>query len=360
MSEQVVTKRRDADEIGRALQPWLSRQLFGQSLEDLDVAAPNGHGFSNDTVMVDATVDGRCVPLVVQAAPTGPGLFPEYPIERMAAIQRDLRDHSDVPIANVRWFEADSSVLGAPFYVMDKIDGLVPDESPTSYHCSGWVFEATAEQRRKMWLSMLEAMGGLHRVDVATHFPYLTASRWGMSLDADPAAERVRQWRDFTVWASETGSPPQRLMDAWDILAKTLPARPDRLSISWGDAKLGNIMFRDFDVVALLDWELCGVGAAEEDLTGQLAVDAVLASISPTARIDGFLSSDQTVTAYQEILQRDLIGTEWWYVFALAKMAAEVHRLLLRSQQLGAIPAGLDIEAVNIALPLLGESLVRL
>jgi aminoglycoside phosphotransferase (APT) family kinase protein len=360
MSGQVVTKRRDADEIGRALQPWLSRQLAGRSLDALNVTAPSGHGFSNDTVMVDATVDGRCVPLVVQAAPTGPGLFPEYPIERMAAIQRDLRDHSDVPIANVRWFEADSSVLGAPFYVMDKIDGLVPDESPTSYHCSGWVFEATAEQRRKMWLSMLEAMGGLHRVDVATHFPYLTASRWGMSLDADPAAERVRQWRDFTVWASETGSPPQRLMDAWDILAKTLPARPDRLSISWGDAKLGNIMFRDFDVVALLDWELCGVGAAEEDLTGQLAVDAVLASISPTARIDGFLSSDQTVTAYQEILQRDLIGTEWWYVFALAKMAAEVHRLLLRSQQLGAIPAGLDIEAVNIALPLLGESLVRL
>ncbi len=360
MSGQVVTKRRDADEIGRALQPWLSRQLTGQSLEDLDVKAPSGHGFSNDTVMVNATVDGRSVPLVVQAAPSGPGLFPEYPIARMAAVQRDLRDHSDVPIANVRWFEANSSVLGAPFYVMDRIDGLVPDEAPTSYHCSGWVFDATAEQRRQMWLSMLDAMGTLHRVDVATHFPYLTDSRWGMSLEADPAAERVRQWRDFTVWASETGSPPPRLMDAWDLLAKTSPSRPDHLSINWGDAKLGNTMFRDFDVVALLDWELCGVSAAEEDLTGLLAVDAVLASISPTARIDGFLSHDETVTAYEEILQRDLIGTDWWYVFALAKMAAEVHRLLLRSQQLGAIPDGVDIEAVNIALPMLGEALGRI
>jgi aminoglycoside phosphotransferase (APT) family kinase protein len=360
MSGQVVTKRRDADELARALQPWLSRQLAGQSLEDLDVTAPSGHGFSNDTVMVDATVDGRCVPLVVQAAPTGPGLFPEYPIGRMAAVQRDLRDHSDVPIANVRWFEADWSVLGAPFYVMDRIDGLVPDESPTSYHCGGWVFDATAEQRRKMWLSTLEAMGRLHSVDVATHFLYLTATRWGMALDADPAAERVRQWQDFTVWASETGTPPRRLMDAWDMLGKTLPARPDRLSINWGDAKLGNLMFRDFDVAALLDWELCGVGPAEEDLTGFIAVDAVLASISPTARIDGFLSHDETITAYQEILQRELIGTDWWYVFALAKMAAEVHRLLLRSQQLGAIPDHVDIEAVNIALPLLGEALGRL
>ena len=310
--------------------------------------------------MVEATVDGRCVPLVVQAAPTGPGLFPEYPIGRMAAVQRDLRDHSDVPIANVRWFEADASVLGAPFYVMDRIDGLVPDESPLAYHRSGWVFEATVQQRRQMWLSMLEAMGRLHRVDVATHFPYLTATRWGMSLDADPAAERIRRWRDFTIWAAETGTPPRRLMDAWDALEKTQPARPDRLSINWGDAKLGNILFRDFEVVALLDWELCGVGAAEEDLTGQIAVDAVLATLSPTSRVDGFLSHEETVTAYQEILQRELIGTEWWYVFALAKMAAEVHRLLLRSQQMGAIPEGADLEAVNIAIPLLSDALGRL
>jgi aminoglycoside phosphotransferase (APT) family kinase protein len=360
MPEQVVTKRRDADEMARALEPWLSQQLAGQQLDGLHVAAPSGHGFSNDTVMADAIVDGAPLPLVVQAAPTGPGLFPEYPIGRMAAVQRDLRDHSDVPVANVLWFEDDSAILGAPFYVMDRIDGFVPDESPAPYHCSGWVFDATVEQRRRMWLSMLDAMGRLHRVDVAGHFPYLTTTRWGMPLDADPAAERVRQWRDFTVWASEGGDPPRPLMDAWDALAKTLPPRPGKLSICWGDAKLGNILFRDFDVAALLDWELCGVSAAEEDLTGQLAVDAVLASVAPTSRIDGFLTHDETITGYQKILQRELVGTDWWYVFALAKMGAEIHRLLLRSQQLGAIPAGVDIEAVNVAIPILGEELGRL
>ena len=360
MDGQVVTKRRDADDMSRALQPWLARQLSGQNLDSLTVAAPSGHGFSNDTVMADAIVDGASLPLVVQAAPTGPGLFPEYPIERMAAVQRDLRDHSDVPVANVRWFEGDASVLGAPFYVMDRIAGLVPDESPASYHSHGWVFDANEQQRRQMWASLLNAMGRLHRVDVAAHFPYLTTTRWGMSLDADPAAERVRQWRDFTVWAAETGHAPRLLMDAWDILANALPSRPPALSICWGDAKLGNILFQDFEVAALLDWELCGVSAAEEDLTGFLAVDAVLATVSPTGRIDGFHSHDETITAYQEVLQRELIGTDWWYVFALAKMAAEVHRLLLRSQQLGAIPDGVDIEAVNIALPHLGAALGRL
>ena len=359
MPGQVVTKRRDADELARALEPWLAQHLSGR-LDGLDVAAPSGHGFSNDTVMADAVVDGARLPLVVQAAPTGPGLFPEYPIERMASVQRDLRDHSDVPVANVRWFEGDASVLGAPFYVMDRIDGLVPDESPAPYHGAGWVFDATAEQRRHMWLSMIEAMGRLHRVDVATHFSYLTTTRWGMALDADPAAERVRQWRDFTVWASETGDPPRPLMDAWDILAKTLPPKPTHLSICWGDAKLGNILFRDFEVVALLDWELCGVSAAEEDLTGQLAVDTVLASVSPASRIDGFLSHEETITAYQEILQRELVGTELVVRVRAGEDGGRSAPAPVAVAKLGAIPGGVDIEAVNIAIPMLGDALGRL
>lgn len=201
-------------------------------------------------------------------------------------------------------------------------------------------------------------MGRLHRLEVATHFPYLTTTRWGMPLDADPAAQRVRQWREFTVWASETGPPPRQLMDAWDILAKTLPPRPESLSICWGDSKLGNIMFRDFEVVALLDWELRGVSAAEEDLLGQLAVDAVLAGVdSSVSRIDGFLSHEETLAAYPEILRRGLVGTEWWYLFSLAKMAAQIHRLLVQSKQQGKIPGGVDIAAVNIALPHLREAL---
>ena len=52
----------------------------------------------------------------------GEGLFPEYQIARMARIQRDLRQHSDVPVATVRWQEEDWAPLGAPFYVMDRVD----------------------------------------------------------------------------------------------------------------------------------------------------------------------------------------------------------------------------------------------
>jgi aminoglycoside phosphotransferase (APT) family kinase protein len=353
----LTTKRRDPAEVRRALESWLPPRLGGRQLDSLSVAAPAGHGYSNDTLMVDAVIGGARVPMVVQAAPTGEGLFPEYPIARMAKLQLDLRQHADVPVANVAWLEEDPAVLGAAFYVMDRIEGRVPDESPKAYHAVGWVFEASPAERRHLWMSMLDAMARLHRLDVAGRYAYLAETRWGMALDADPAAERVRQWREYTLWASDADEPPAALLDAWDALSETSPPRPDLLSICWGDAKLGNIMFSGFNVAALLDWELCGVGPAEEDLMNQLAVDAVLADISGVPRIDGFLTSEETVAVYEQLLGREMIGTNWWYVFALAKMAAEVHRILRQTRKLGGVPATAGLESLNIAMPRLRRAL---
>ena len=347
--------RREGDDVARALRPWLASRL-GQDVDDLNIRAPQGHGFSNDTFFVTAAAAATRLDVVVQAAPTGAGLFPDYSIERMAAIQRGLRDHSDVPVASVRWFEGDATVLGAPFYVMDRADGSEPDESPRPYHTAGWVAEATTAQRRQLWTSVLDAMARLHRVEVSPHFDHLTGGRWGMAVDADPAATRVHQWREYTVWAADDDAPTQVLMDAWDHLAASTPPPPPRRSISWGDAKLGNVMFDAFEVVALLDWELCGISAAEEDLMNWLAVDQVLADVKKT-RADGFLTYDETVAAYADLLQRDLVGTQWWYAFALAKMGAEVDRILRRSKQLGALPDDLDLVAVNSALPRLRDAL---
>jgi aminoglycoside phosphotransferase (APT) family kinase protein len=352
----LTTKRRDPEEVRRALESWLPPRLGGRRLDSLSVAAPAGHGYSNDTLMVEAVVGGARMPLVVQAAPTGEGLFPEYQIARMARLQSDLRQHADVPVASVAWLEEDPAVLGAPFYVMDRIEGRVPDESPKAYHAAGWVFEASEAERRQLWMSVLDAMARLHRLDVAGRYAYLTETRWGMALDADPAAERVSQWRAYTLWACDGEEPPAGLLDAWDVLSETSPPRPGRLSICWGDAKLGNVMFSGFDVAALLDWELCGVGLAEEDLMNQLAVDAVLADMFGVPRIDGFPTSEETVAVYEQLLGREMTGTHWWYVFALAKMAAEIHRILRQTRKLQGAPTT-GLESLNVAMPRLRREL---
>jgi len=70
MARPVTAKRRDPDDVQHALASWLAPPLDGRHLDSLRVTAPEGHGFSNDTLMVDAAVDGVAVPLVVRAAPT--------------------------------------------------------------------------------------------------------------------------------------------------------------------------------------------------------------------------------------------------------------------------------------------------
>jgi aminoglycoside phosphotransferase (APT) family kinase protein len=356
-ANQVTTKRREADQVAAALRPWLQQRLGSKTIDTLRVAPPLGHGFSNDTLMIDVTVDGEASELVVQAAPTGPGLFPEYPIARMAQIQMDLRDHSDVPVPNVRWVETDPSILGAPFYVMDRVQGRMPDEAPLNYHATGWIFEASLEEREHVWRSMLAVMGRLHCFDVATHAPYLSEGRWGVELDADPAAESVRQWRDFTIWACEDDDVPPVLMDSWDELGCALPPRPNLLSVRWGDTKLGNIMFRGFDVAALLDWELVGVGPAEEDLANTVAVDELMSDLAQVPRLDGFLSREATLDTYASILGRDLMGVNWWYCFAWAKLAIECHRAMAQSRDLGTLPPDVDLESTNACLPRLRAAL---
>jgi aminoglycoside phosphotransferase (APT) family kinase protein len=353
-----TTRRRDPQQVGVALESWLGTRLGpDRRLDALHVERPDGHGYSNDTLLVDAVVDGIDLRWVVQVAPAEAGLFPEYAIGRMARVQADLRDRSAVPVADVVWSEPDPGVLGAPFYVMGRVGGRVPDESPMPYHAAGWVAAATADERSQLWASMLGALGALQAVDAEAGFDYLTEGLWGMPLDADPAAQRVQQWRAYTEWAADDGPPLAALVDAWDHLERTVPAGPERLGVNWGDAKLGNIMFDGFDVAALLDWELVGISAAEEDVTNLLVVDTVLAAFAGVPRAEGFGSIDATVAAYEENIERELVGVRWWYAFGATKMAAECDRILRRYQRMGTIPTGTDLAPLNIAVPHIAPAL---
>ena len=136
-------------------------------------------------------------------------------------------------------------------------------------------------------------------------------------------------------------------------------SRPTRSGVGPSFSRLAtcsNVIFRDFEVVALLDWELCGIGPAEEDLTNQLAVDRVLAGLGGTP-MQAFFTPNEVLTAYEALLGRPLVGTRWWYAFAVAKMAAEVHRILVQSRELGARSGLGDLSRLNIAAPELRRAL---
>lgn len=79
---------------------------------------------------------------------------------------RILREKTDIPVPPIRWYEADSSLLGAPFFVMDRIAGQVPTDMPP-YHTGGWVTEIEPAEREAIWWNALEIVARLHRLDAA-------------------------------------------------------------------------------------------------------------------------------------------------------------------------------------------------
>src|SRR3954464_12385589 len=91
------------------------------------IQGPALTGFSNETLLFDATYTRRrrevTEGLVVRVKPTAHTVFLESDFEWQYEVLDLLGSRTDVPVPVVRGFEADASVLGAPFFLMERLDG---------------------------------------------------------------------------------------------------------------------------------------------------------------------------------------------------------------------------------------------
>ena len=83
--------------------------------------------------------------LVVRIQPTGYQVFPEYDLGRQFETMR-LLAKTDVPVPEILWTEDTGDVLGQPFYVMGRVDGLVPSDNPP-FFSEGWVHDADPDEQ---------------------------------------------------------------------------------------------------------------------------------------------------------------------------------------------------------------------
>ena len=355
MSKTVPTRRRDPAEVAAAVTAWLRRLPEYAGAVVGNIERPAGAGLSNETFLFDCATARGTEPLVLQVGPDGAGLFRDYDLEVMAQVQTRLRAVSEVPVAEVLAYEADPAVLGAPFYIMRKACGRVPSDNP-SYHATGWFAEAGSGIQVAAWESGIAALARLHRIDVATEgFAFLADAPWGMPLDADPARVRLAQWRDFLAWGSRRPLPI--VEHALDELERTRPAPPPRLAIAWGDAKISNCVIDAGVVTALLDWELCGISDAEEDLAFWLVLDWAQCRMLGLERLSALPSAAATVACYEGHAERATRDVAWWFRFGLTRLAIIYHRFLERRVELGRLGEDADFEALNPVSALLPDAL---
>jgi aminoglycoside phosphotransferase (APT) family kinase protein len=335
-----------AEQVTAGLQQWLPQQLGGADVKVTDVLAPKGTGFSNQTFLFAAA--GK--EFVLQAAPVGKGLFARYDFANMARVQQQLGAVSKVPVAGIVGVETDTRILGVPFYVMRRIAGRAPTDKPP-YHRGSWFTDLPAAEHESIWWSGVEAMAKLHALDIERDgFAFLESTPWGMAQGADPATTRIRQWRDFMPWADAEPCAP--IEEALRELERTAP-QCTRIAVHWGDAKLSNCMVHDGRVQALLDWELCGLSAPEEDIAHWLMLDWSLWAVTGNQRLASLPSPARTIARYEELTGRDAENVLWWFRFGMVRLAIIYHRIMSLIRERGHVAADASLTSVNPMVPLM-------
>lgn len=326
MNTIVAPETRDLDGLAGQLTAWLSERLpEADALKVEALAYPMGAGRSHETILFDAVWREGGEELrrgmVVRIKPRSHTVFPDDLFEPQYQVMRALHAQGRVRVAEPLWFEADPALLGAPFFVMERVRGRVPVSIPP-YAETGWVAQATPAQRRTMWES------GVRQLAAIQSTPHDSVG----FLKGPPGAEQgfEQEWDKFVrfvAWVSEE-RPWPALEDGLKRLEANAPKnRP--AGLVWGDARIGNMMFGDdFQVAAVMDWEQPSLGGALHDLAWWLVLSETMHGEAPgRPHLDGMGRRDETLTLWRETTGIPTDDIEWYEDFTRLKMSCTGIRL---------------------------------
>lgn len=252
--------------------------------------------------------------LVIREEPMVFRVFPEYHLAREFNTIKCLHN-SDVPVPKMYWLETDDRVIGAPFYVMERVDGEILDPQQFGDDPRGPLYEASPEGRRKIYHQAIDIMAKINTVDCERiGHSYVGAPESG----SDALAQLIDTYRAMADWAEV--EPRSFIDNAFNWFNKNR-FEPKYMSLCWGDARLGNLMYRDGRIVAVLDWDMTHIGIPETDIAWYLAVDWLTGESGLRgARWEGVPNREEAIKAYESALGRKLDNFFYHEAFAFLKL----------------------------------------
>jgi aminoglycoside phosphotransferase (APT) family kinase protein len=272
-------------------------------------ATPIGEGHSNVTYLIE-----RGDTEVVLRRPPRPPLPPSaHDVLREARLLRALRS-TPARVPHVLAVCEDLSTIGAPFYLMERIDGEVIVTS---------VPEAldTPVERRRIGEQLIDSLVEIHGVDWRAA---------GLEGFGKPTGYLERQLRRFNgLWELNKTREIPAVETVGDWLAVHVPDSPPA-TIVHGDYRLGNTIFaleRPATLTAVLDWEMATIGDPLADI-GYLGMmwtepgdpsDGLRAHLGNVTRAEGFPTRAELIAHYEEGSGRSMREIRWYTTLALWK-----------------------------------------
>ena len=255
-----------------------------------------------------------------------------------AAMLAALRRHEGTPAPRIWFTESDPSILGAPFFVMERRHGHIPADVP-SFHVKGFTPQLTPEQRSHMYDSAIGALVALHAIDWRDGFEFLDGGRAGRAWPA-----YLEELDRMYEWSAESRRFDADVLDrAYRYLHDHAPQDHDE-RIVWGDARVGNLMFDDEqDVVAMFDWETASLGPPGIDLGWWLMFEDFLCEAQGVTRLEGIPDRAEIIRRYEMRSGRTIEHIEYYELLACVLMSiinSRLGHLLMRDHGMSDEQAG--------------------
>jgi aminoglycoside phosphotransferase (APT) family kinase protein len=345
----MTTATRDIERTAEQLSAWFTAQAGdGVTATVSDLSAPTTGGFSNETLFAQLTRSDEDAArhIVIRVEPAEAGLYPTYSVEMQYKIARALGAATDVPQPALLGYESDTSVLGTPFYAMERIDGRIPGDNPP-FTLGGWVVDLSDEERATMYDNGLQILAQVAKVDwTQLDLGPLTAD----GAATDPLGAQIDFNRSYYEWAAENERSPT-IEAAFDWLVENRPTEPEPVALSWGDSRMGNMIFReDLSIAAVLDWEMASLASPELDLGWWVFFDRYFSESIGAPLPSGFPTRDEVLARYEELTGHTPRHVDFYEKFAALRGAIIAHRLTQLMKDSGAISADSDMAVSNPAI----------
>lgn len=226
-----------------------------------------------------------------------------------------------VPVPEAFAYCDDAGVIGAPFYVMSYVDGIVLNDDTTA------IAELDLAARGHCGESLVDALVALHAVDV---------DEVGLG---DLARRDELVARQLKRWHAQFDASKTREVPAVDrvhaVLAAHIPPQTES-TVVHGDFRLGNcIVDPAGEIRAVLDWEICTLGDPRADVGYVLATwaepgDPLRADDHNPTLAPGFTTRDALLARYAARSGRDVSAIPYFVAFSFWRLACILEGVLAR------------------------------
>ena len=285
-------------------------------------------GHSNLTFRVN---DSQGRQFVLRRPPKNSVLATAHDMEREHRIVSAL-EPSPVPVPPLVGICRDSAIIGAPFYVMQFVDGIVARNSASAK-------TIPARYRMRACEALMSTLATLH------HIPPSQVGLNELGRHEAYIARQLRRWSRQIAALDGLGFP--ELHDVHSVLEARIPEQKTA-GIVHGDYRLDNCITTPMgQIAAVLDWELCPLGDVRADLGTLLAywvepTDTFHPLEDPPTAVEGYATRRQLVELYSEAsgLSLDSLEVDYFYAFANWRLACILEGVYARylANAMGAIP----------------------